>query len=252
MQGQSPQLARPQQFYGAPQMAQPQQFHGQPQFGQPQFGGPQFGGQPPSSGSGKVIGIAVGAVVIAVALVVTLSIVFWPGGDDDAGSTTKVTLTDSDASDSLDVTLRAPKGWKFQETPGDSSIVTFVPKSETHTNAELQDLFAPAFLAAKTDLQRDNIKRLAWFSTEFGIIRENGHKKLFGAGLISGASELDNVLDGRVPIEEFTIENVPRHDKAVWEQNSILFVFDSVEALIAELRRYFDPICAGAELQLKA
>ncbi|MGV9795119.1 hypothetical protein [Gordonia sp. NPDC003422] len=122
-------------------MAQPQQFHGQPQFGQPQFGGPQFGGQPPSSGSGKVIGIAVGAVVIAVALVVTLSIVFWPGGDDDAGSTTKVTLTDSDASDSLDVTLRAPKGWKFQETPGDSSIVTFVPKSETHTNAELQDLF---------------------------------------------------------------------------------------------------------------
>jgi phenylalanine-4-hydroxylase len=108
-------------------------------------------------------------------------------------------------------------------------------------------MFAPAFLAAKTDDQRENIKRLAWFSTEFGLIRENGGIKLFGAGLISGAAELDNVMEGRVPTKPFTIENVILHDKAVWEHNQILFIIESVDQLKEELARYFDPVLAGEE-----
>jgi len=113
--------------------------------------------------------------------------------------------------------------------------------------AELEELFAPAFLAAKTKDQRENIKRLAWFSTEFGLIREEGKIKLFGAGLISGAKELDNVMQGKVPVRPYTIENVILHDKAVWEHNSILFVFDSIDEVKAELARYFEPIKAGEE-----
>lgn len=112
--------------------------------------------------------------------------------------------------------------------------------------AELQDMFAPAFLAADNE-QRENIKRLAWFSTEFGLIHENGDLKIFGAGLISGNAEMENVVQGNVPIQEYTIENVIRFDKAVWEQNSILFVFDSIEQLVVELKRYFDPILAGED-----
>ena len=48
----------------------------------------------------------------------------------------------------------------------------------------LQGLQKPAFLAAKSDEHRENIKRLAWFTMEFGLIREKGERKLFGAGLI--------------------------------------------------------------------
>jgi phenylalanine-4-hydroxylase len=116
--------------------------------------------------------------------------------------------------------------------------------------AELQDMFAPAFLAADNE-QRENIKRLAWFSTEFGLIHENGDLKIFGAGLISGNAEMENVVRGNVPIQEYTIENVIRFDKAVWEQNSILFVFDSIEQLVVELKRYFDPILAGEDPGIK-
>lgn len=112
--------------------------------------------------------------------------------------------------------------------------------------AELEDMFAPAFLAAD-DQQRENIKRLAWFSTEFGLIRENGDLKIFGAGLISGNAEMENVVNGNVPIFDFTIENVIRYDKAVWEHNSVLFAFDSVEQLAHELSRYFDPIRSGED-----
>ena len=43
--------------------------------------------------------------------------------------------------------------------------------------AEIQDLFAPAFIRA-TPEEQENIKRLAWFSTEFGLIRENGKVKI--------------------------------------------------------------------------
>ena len=116
--------------------------------------------------------------------------------------------------------------------------------------AELEDLFAPAFLAAQNDEQRENIKRLAWFSTEFGIIREYGERKIFGAGLISGADEFENAVNGTTSIMPFTIENVTQYDKAVWEHNCMLFEFESVDALITELKRYFDPILAGETPQL--
>jgi len=54
-----------------------------------------------------------------------------------------------------------------------------------------------------------------------------------------------NAVQGKVPIRDFTIENVIRHDKAVWEHNSVLFALDSVEQLKQELKRYFDPILEG-------
>lgn len=107
--------------------------------------------------------------------------------------------------------------------------------------ARLEEMFAPAFLRAN-DEQRENIKRLAWFSTEFGLIRENGEIKIFGAGLISSASELDRVTAGETPIFPFTIENVIPNEKAIWNFNEQLFAFDSIDELKVELARYFDSI----------
>lgn len=107
--------------------------------------------------------------------------------------------------------------------------------------ARLQEMFAPAFLRAG-DAQREDIKRLAWFSTEFGLVREDGALKAFGAGLMSGGAELRNVMRGKVRIEPFEIERVLRHDKAVWSQNRVLFEFPSLAALRRELARYFDAI----------
>ncbi len=61
-----------------------------------------------------------------------------------------------------------------------------------------------------------------------------------------------NVVQGNVPVQEFTIENIIYHDKAVWEHNSILFVFDTIEGLKQELSRYFDPIRAGVDPGIRA
>ena len=59
--------------------------------------------------------------------------------------------------------------------------------------ARIEDKFAPAYLKA-TQEEREVIKRLAWYSTEFGLIMEDNRLKVFGAGTISGRAELTNTI----------------------------------------------------------
>jgi phenylalanine-4-hydroxylase len=105
---------------------------------------------------------------------------------------------------------------------------------------EIQEMFAPAFHKSTTDEQRENIKRLAWFSTEFGLIRENGELKIFGTGLISSKGEMEHVLAGNTPIMPFKVETIANFDKAIWSFNQTLFEFESLDALKVELARTFD------------
>jgi phenylalanine-4-hydroxylase len=106
---------------------------------------------------------------------------------------------------------------------------------------ELQELFAPAFHRAD-DNQKEDIKRLAWFSTEFGLIQQDGELKMFGAGLVSSKGEMDNVLTGDVQLRPFTIQNILEHDKAIWSFNETLFVMESLEDLKRQLTNYFESI----------
>ena len=59
--------------------------------------------------------------------------------------------------------------------------------------ARIEDKFAPAYKKA-TQTEREVIKRLAWYSTEFGLVMENNRFKVFGAGIISGRAELANTI----------------------------------------------------------
>lgn len=77
--------------------------------------------------------------------------------------------------------------------------------------ARIEDKFAPAYMKA-TQEEREVIKRLAWYSTEFGLVVQDNRFKVFGAGIISGRKELtrtimefyrlgrDNVIDYARPI----------------------------------------------------
>src|ERR1044072_3111272 len=59
--------------------------------------------------------------------------------------------------------------------------------------ARIEDKFAPAYLKANQE-EREVIKRLAWYSTEFGLMMENNRFKVFGAGIISGRAEFANAI----------------------------------------------------------
>ncbi|MEK7253058.1 MAG: hypothetical protein AAB198_07415 [Actinomycetota bacterium] len=112
--------------------------------------------------------------------------------------------------------------------------------------AELQEMFAPAYHAAVSDAEKENIKRLAWYSTEFGMIREGGKMKVFGTGLMSGGEEFLNAAEGRMNYHEFSVDNVIGHDKVLYEQHQDLYVIESLEQLKTELARYFDSILERA------
>ncbi|HLA07785.1 MAG TPA: hypothetical protein VJ022_10105 [Anaerolineales bacterium] len=59
--------------------------------------------------------------------------------------------------------------------------------------ARIEDKFAPAYMKA-TQAEREVIKRLAWYSTEFGLVMEDNRFKVFGAGIISGRRELTHTI----------------------------------------------------------
>lgn len=80
--------------------------------------------------------------------------------------------------------------------------------------ARIEDKFAPAYLKA-TEVEREVIKRLAWYSTEFGLVMEDNRFKVFGAGIISGRSELTHTI---MEFYRLSQDNVIDYSGNVFEQ----------------------------------
>jgi phenylalanine-4-hydroxylase len=102
--------------------------------------------------------------------------------------------------------------------------------------AHIEDKFASAYLKA-TQEEREVIKRLAWYSTEFGLVVQDNRFKVFGAGIISGRKELtrtimefyrlgrDNVIDFRKDVYE------QLHRCFLANKDHLFQVIDGVNAL---------------------
>jgi phenylalanine-4-hydroxylase len=80
--------------------------------------------------------------------------------------------------------------------------------------ARIEDKFAPAYMKA-TQAEREVIKRLAWYSTEFGLVMEDNRFKVFGAGTISGRAELANTI---MEFYRLSKDNVFDYSGNVFEQ----------------------------------
>ena len=80
--------------------------------------------------------------------------------------------------------------------------------------ADIEDKFAPAYLKA-TQEEREVIKRLAWYSTEFGLVVQDNRFKVFGAGIISGRKELTRTI---MEFYRLGRDNVIDYSKNIFEQ----------------------------------
>jgi phenylalanine-4-hydroxylase len=81
------------------------------------------------------------------------------------------------------------------------------------------------------------ISRLAWFTIEFGCIREDGQVKAYGAGLLSSYGELRHMAE-RAEIRAFEPERMEHQDYDVTRYQPILFCFDSFEDMCQRLGDY--------------
>jgi phenylalanine-4-hydroxylase len=80
--------------------------------------------------------------------------------------------------------------------------------------ARIEDKFAPAYMKATPD-EKEVIKRLAWYSTEFGLVIQDNRVKVFGAGIISGRAEFANAI---MEFYRLSRDNVIDYTGNVFEQ----------------------------------
>jgi len=76
------------------------------------------------------------------------------------------------------------------------------------------------------------IEKLAtcyWFTVEFGITRQNGQLKAYGAGLLSSFGELEWCLSGKPELKQFDPEITGLQKYPITEHQPIYFVTESFE-----------------------
>lgn len=88
-----------------------------------------------------------------------------------------------------------------------------------------------------------NLARLYWYTIEFGLIRGREGMRLFGAGIMSSATESVFALDSDSPHRvAFDLERVMRTRYVIDDFQQTYFVIDSFEDLLAQCDRDFGPL----------
>jgi len=92
----------------------------------------------------------------------------------------------------------------------------------------------------------DHLARLYWYTVEFGLIREGGALKLFGAGIVSSHGESAFALDDASPNRlGFDLMRVMRTRYRIDDYQQTYFVIDSFEDLLRQtLQTDFAPLYA--------
>lgn len=121
-------------------------------------------------------------------------------------------------------------------------IVGHLPYLTLEFYAQIENRFAPVFLAA-TNEEREVIKRLAWYSTEFGLVKEANRVKIFGAGIISGRQELANTIAEIQRLEQLGLLD-PAQDAYV----QLVALYQSHEAKIDALLEGINQLHAQGEM----
>lgn len=91
--------------------------------------------------------------------------------------------------------------------------------------------------------------RIYWFTIEFGLIRENGDTKIYGAGIISSAGETRHSMDTATTTLDFDVRTVFETNYRTDIIQEKYFVIDSFEQLyssLPEVRSVLEEILADS------
>ena len=91
--------------------------------------------------------------------------------------------------------------------------------------------------------QLKNLARLYWYTVEFGLVREGGELRLFGAGIMSSPDESVFALENDSPHRVgFDLMRVMRTDYIIDDFQQTYFVIDSFESLLETCYRDFGTV----------
>jgi phenylalanine-4-hydroxylase len=108
-----------------------------------------------------------------------------------------------------------------------------IPLLSNHAFADfLVELSKIALKHIENDWAIELVSRLYWYTVEFGLIKENGALKVYGAGILSSSGEtqysIDSDIPTRIPYDIKTLFATPYIKDKFQEQ---YFVIDSYEQL---------------------
>jgi phenylalanine-4-hydroxylase len=90
-----------------------------------------------------------------------------------------------------------------------------------------------------------NLARLYWYTVEFGLMQGKDGLRIFGAGILSSATESVFALEAPSPNRiGFTLERVMRTKYNIDDFQQTYFVIDSFEKLLEDSYRDFGPLYA--------
>jgi phenylalanine-4-hydroxylase len=112
-----------------------------------------------------------------------------------------------------------------------------VPPLVNHDYAELLTLIGKAAVSVSTGDKVLALKRLSWFSIEFGLIEEDGETRIFGAGILSSLGEIPFSLSKDVERRPFVTDEVIETDYDASRMQELLFVIPSFQFLRQEVEQ---------------
>lgn len=93
--------------------------------------------------------------------------------------------------------------------------------------------------ADATDEEVDQLATLYWFTVEYGIVREEGGLRAYGAGLLSSFGELAHVVEsGEVDIRPFDPAQTAVTSYPITSYQPILWEVDSIGQALERIRAY--------------
>lgn len=118
-----------------------------------------------------------------------------------------------------------------------------VPLLANPVYADFMQAYGQGGLRALKLGRLENLARLYWYTIEFGLIREAGDLRLFGAGIMSSPTETVFALEDASPNRiQFDLERVMRTNYRIDDFQQTYFIIDSFEDLLDAAMQDFAPI----------
>lgn len=104
--------------------------------------------------------------------------------------------------------------------------------------ADLYEKAGGASLRASTHEAIDFFSKVFWFTLEFGVVREDGEPRAYGAGLLSSYGELDAFREAELRTWDLEAMGTLSYD--ITRYQPVLFEAPSFGFLVEQLGRFFD------------
>lgn len=132
--------------------------------------------------------------------------------------------------------IRTPEQMDYLEEPDIfHDVFGHVPMLADPMFADYMQAYGEGGLRAGSLHAIDKLARLYWYTVEFGLVREAGGLKLYGAGIVSSYGESVFALDDASPNRlGFDLERVMRTRYRIDDYQQTYFVIDSFEDLLRQ------------------